>query len=66
MSLKRKGSILCVDNIELPARTEYVNDVIPNNWERYDFPELEENIPEGYKNDPNHNGEWITSIWIVK
>lgn len=62
-----KGGILCVDNMELPVRQEYVKKVIPSEWKRLDFAEKEsKNIPSDYFNHPNHNGEWITSIWLVK
>ena len=60
------GGILCVDNMELKIRQEYVKEVIPDNWERIDFKEEDSKVPAGYFNHPNHNGEWITSIWVVK
>jgi hypothetical protein len=64
--LKKEGSILCVDNMELPARERYAKDLIPSTWERIDFPEIEERIPKEYFGHDKHLGKWITSIWIVK
>lgn len=66
LKILKPGGILCVDNMELPARKRYVECIIPEDWERFDFPEDEGGVPSTYFGHDKHNGEWITSIWKSK
>jgi len=64
VQMLKPSGVLCVDNMELPARERYANDLIPTTWPRFDFPEAEEFVPPTYFGHEKHLGKWITSIWM--
>lgn len=63
--MERVGSgIVVVNNTELLWREESISRIIPKHWDRHDFFQVD-NIPDRFSGF-EHNGKWITTVWVVK